>query len=446
MRITIPEFVFECISLLEAGGHHTYIVGGCLRDILRGNSPKDWDICTSALPEQMQLALKNIRTIPTGLRHGTLTLLGKDMTVEATTFRRDGPYLDHRRPESVDFTASLEDDLARRDFTINAMAYHPREGLVDPFGGREDLDAGLLRCVGNPLQRFEEDALRILRLLRFVSQLGFQPHPQTLAGASSCTHLLKAISAERVQAELDKLILGKHALYALRLAARSGVLAEILPEFAPCIGFDQRSTYHHLTVDEHSFTALASAPPKLDIRLALLLHDIGKPRVDTIDSAGRGHYKGHAGVGAKIAGEALTRLRYPTRTARYIEKLVAFHGKQLPPRPDVMRRFLGEHGERFTRNLLEVKAADNHAKAPVCHERQRLYAKLTQLVDELLASGDCLTLADLTVSGNDLTGLAPPGPQTGRVLGELLKIVWRHPEKNTREYLLEQAAHLFEQD
>jgi len=445
MKITIPKFVGECISLLEAGGYPTYIVGGCLRDSLLGKTPGDWDICTSALPEQMQSALEDIRTIPTGLQHGTLTLLGEDMSVEATTFRRDGPYLDHRRPDSVDFTTSLRDDLARRDFTVNAMAYNPRDGLIDPFGGKADLEAGLLRCVGAPLLRFEEDALRILRLLRFVSQLGFEPHSKTLAGASERAHLLKAISAERVQAELNKLVMGENALSALRLAAGSGVLAEIIPEFAPSIGFDQRSPYHHLTVDEQRFVALASAPKELEIRIAMLLHDIGKPATATVDETGRGHYKGHAGVGAKIAEVILKRLRYPVKAARNIEKLVAFHSKQLPARADVIRRFLGEHGERFTRDLIKVMTADNLAKASACADRQQLYAQLSGIIDDTLRAGDCITLAGLAVKGDDLTGLAPPGPDTGRVLRELLKLVWRHPEKNTREYLLTQAAHLIGQ-
>jgi len=445
MKITIPQFVGECISILEAEGYPTYVVGGCLRDSLLGKTPQDWDICTSALPQQMQAALEGIRTIPTGFRHGTLTILGEGMSVEATTFRRDGPYLDHRRPESVDFTDSLRDDLARRDFTVNAMAYSPREGLADPFGGQRDLNVGLLRCVGDPLLRFEEDALRILRLTRFVSQLGFEPHPQTLAGASERAHLLKFISAERVQCELDKLVMGEHALDALNLAAVSGVLTEILPEFAPCIGFDQRSPYHHLPVDEHSFVALASAPKEPVVRLALLLHDIGKPSVATVDENGQGHFKGHAGAGAKISEGLLKRLRYPTKTARHIEKLVAYHNKQIPPRPDVLRRLLGEHGERFTRDLIKVKTADNLAKAPICAGRQQLYGQITQMLNDVLSSGDCLTLAGLAVNGADLAGIIPPGPETGRVLRELLKLVWRSPEKNTREHLLAQAVHLIEQ-
>ncbi|MCL2856360.1 MAG: CCA tRNA nucleotidyltransferase [Oscillospiraceae bacterium] len=445
MKITIPKFVGECVSLLEAGGHPTYVVGGCLRDSLLGKTPQDWDICTAALPEQMQAALIGIRTVPTGLSHGTLTILGGKMSVEATTFRRDGLYLDHRRPDSVDFSASIEDDLARRDFTVNAMAYNPKEGLIDPFGGQRDLAAGLLRCVGDPLLRFGEDALRVLRLVRFVAQLGFVPHPQTLAGAKERAGLLRAISAERVQAELDKLVMGEHALAALRIAAESGVLAEILPEFTHCIGFDQRSPYHNLTVDEHSFVALVSAPKELEVRLALLFHDIGKPATATIDEAGRGHYKGHAGVGAKIVRKVLKRLRYPTKVAKHIEKLVAFHSKQLPPRPDVIRRFLGEHGEVFTRDLLKVKAADNSAKAPICGDRSQLYKQLSGMIDDLLAAGDCLTLAGLAVNGADLAELAPTGPQTGKVLRELLKLVWRYPEKNTREYLLAQAIRLLEQ-
>jgi len=437
MNIHIPGFVLNCMSMLTACGHSAHIVGGCVRDSLLGNTPNDWDICTSALPNQMQEVFGEIRTIPTGLKHGTLTLVGEDMSVEATTLRRDGEYLDHRRPVTVDFTSSLEEDLARRDFTINAMAYSPREGLIDPFGGYADLKAEKLRCVGDPLLRFEEDALRIFRLFRFISKLGFNPCDRTLAGAIARKNLLSAISAERISAELNYLIMGKNAHTALSLAAGSGILAEIIPEFEPCIGFDQHSPYHNRTVDEHSFAALEASPLNHPVRLCLLLHDIAKPQTATFDKYGQGHYKGHAGAGAKISAQLLGRLKYPVKTAAHVEKLIAFHNKHIPLRPEVLRRFLGEHGTRFTLDLLDVKEADNHAKSEICEERLYHYGLVREYVEIILAAGDCLTLSELAVNGNDLAQAGiPSGPETGQALRALLELVWQDPQKNNRAELL----------
>ena len=442
MDIHIPEFVKHCIHMLEENGHRAYIVGGCLRDSLRGTPPADWDICTTALPEEMQAALAGkVRTLPTGLKHGTLTLLGERMSVEATTMRRDGPYTDHRRPDTVSFTLALEEDLARRDFTVNAMAFSPREGLCDPFGGQKDLAGQILRCVGDPLRRFEEDALRILRLFRFAAALGFLPQPETLAGAGAKKNLLGAVSAERISGELSKLIMGQKAEAALGLAAECGVLGEIIPALRPAIGFDQRSPYHNRTVDAHSFAALAFAPPSHDLRLALLLHDIGKPATATFDENGQGHYKGHAGVGAEIAAGVLKELRYPAKTAAYVQKLIAFHSKKIPAQPEVLRRFMGEHGVAFARELLVLKEADNRAKSDICAPRLEHCRRVKKMLEEIVAAGDCLTLADLAVKGKDLAQAGiPPGPQTGAALRRLLELVWQHPEKNDRQILLGEMA------
>ena len=439
MNIHIPGFVLKCMSILTARGHSAHIVGGCVRDSLLGYTPNDWDICTSALPGQMQEAFGEIRALPTGLKHGTLTLVGEAMSIEATTLRRDGEYLNHRHPAAVDFTSSLEEDLARRDFTVNAMAYSPREGLIDPFGGYVDLKAETLRCVGDPLLRFEEDALRILRLFRFISKLGFNPCYKTLAGAAARKPLLSAISAERISAELNALIMGKNAHGALSLAAESGILEEIIPEFAPSIGFDQRSPYHNRTVDEHSFAALAASPLNHPVRLCLLLHDIAKPQTATFDKHGQGHYKGHAGVGAKISAQLLGRLKYPAKTAAHVEKLIAFHNKHIPLRPEILRRFLGENGTEFTLDLLDVKEADNRAKNERCEERIHHYDLVREHVEMILAAGDCLTLSELAVNGDDLAQAGVPyGPETGQALRALLEFVWKYPQKNTRAELLGQ--------
>ncbi|MCL2579006.1 MAG: CCA tRNA nucleotidyltransferase [Oscillospiraceae bacterium] len=440
MRIEIPAFVRECMHLLEDSGHGAYLVGGCLRDCLREKTPADWDIATTALPDRMIADIgERVRILPTGKKHGTLTFLGTEISVEVTTMRKDGAYTDHRRPDTVDFTTSLTDDLARRDFTVNAMAYNSREGLIDPFGGRDDLSARVLRCVGDPRLRFEEDALRILRLFRFASALGFTPEAKALAGAKERRDLLCAVSAERVSSELSKLIVGQDALTALRLMVSGGVLEAILPAFGPAIGFDQKSSYHDRTVDEHSFAALAFAPPVHDLRLALLLHDIGKPAVARVDENGRGHYKGHAGVGAKMAAKILRELRYPRKTAVHVEKLIALHQIKIPLDPAVIRQLIGDHGVGFVRDLMQVKRADNRAKSPICAPRREHYEKVGEMVEEIIASGDCLTLAELALKGDDLTAAGVPhGPRTGQILRELLKLVWSDPKQNNRDALFSQ--------
>jgi tRNA nucleotidyltransferase (CCA-adding enzyme) len=363
------------------------------------------------------------------------------MQIEITTMRRDEGYSDRRRPDRVIFTGDITEDLSRRDFTVNAMAFSPEEGLIDPFGGRQDLVSGSLRCVGEPERRFSEDALRILRLFRFASQLSFSPDPASLAAAGRCRGLLRAVSRERVQAELNRILTGPGVCDALRLICDEGVLTEILPEFAPCIGFEQRSPYHDRTVDRHIFSAVSYAPPRLEICLALLLHDIGKPAAFTLDENGRGHTKGHAAISRDMAEGILKRLRYPARTTSYVLRLIELHSRKIPAERPALRRLLAGPGPEFVRDMLDLKEADDRAKADVA--RLKRYPAIRAALDGIIRDGDCLSVADLKVNGEDVKALGvPPGPMVGRLLARLLDLVLEDPDRNDRGFLLKKAKEL----
>ncbi len=432
------------METLQASGYSAHLVGGCVRDSLMGRRPFDWDICTSALPGQVMAAFPGRKVLPTGIRHGTVTLMEEGGPLEITTLRRDGEYLNHRHPQKVEFTRSLEEDLARRDFTVNAMAYAPCEGVTDPFGGAGDLRAGVLRCVGDPLQRFDEDALRILRLFRFASQLSFEPEPQTLAAAAQLAPLLGQVSGERVSAELNKLLLGENVFRALCLAADYAVLEAIIPEIAPCIGFDQHKVDHIHPVDRHLFAAVAAAPPRLEIRLALLLHDIGKPRVFHLDEKGRGHCPDHAAASADDTAVILRRLRYPKDLAGRVERLVSRHIFKLPADKAALRRFCAELGTEVVQDLIAVKRADNLAKAPSKASKVEQCDAVATMLDEIIAAGDSVRIEDLAVGGKDLLGVGVPGgPMVGQMLRSLLELVVENPEVNRREVLLQEAQRLW---
>lgn len=444
MTIPLPRAIRLCLDTLVQGGHSAYVVGGCVRDTLLGKTPADWDVCTSALPEQVTHLFSHYKVIPTGLQHGTVTALIGDKSIEITTCRNDGVYMDHRRPQSVTFSRDVREDLARRDFTVNAMAYHPAQGLVDPFGGRADLGRRVLRCVGQPAERFEEDALRILRLFRFAARLGFSPEEGALNAAREKAPLLERVSAERVASELSGLLVGEGVFSALCLAADGGVLGVILPELAPCMGFDQHKPHHPHTLDRHLFAAVAAAPKDLELRLAMLLHDVGKPDVFVLDAQGRGHCPGHAVVSAAWAAVILKRLRYPTALCRRVEQLVASHSRKLPGEKAALRRLCGELGIDVVRQLSWVKEADNRAKDESKAREAAKYARIRELLDEMEEAGEPVEISQLAVSGNDLLALGIPyGPAIGKVLQALLALAWDNPGCNTRERLLEAAARIW---
>ena len=430
----IPEHVKTILSRLEAAGHEAYCVGGAVRDRLLGRAPGDWDVTTSALPEEVS-ALFAPHALPTGLRHGTVTVKPEGVPgVEVTTYRREGAYSDCRRPDSVEFTASLEEDLARRDFTVNAMALDLRGALADPFGGGEDLKRGLLRAVGEPEKRFGEDALRILRGLRFAARLGFSIEAGTDRALRACAPLLERIAPERVREELTGVLCGPYAETVL--VSYPDVLGVVLPEIAPSVGFDQRSVYHCYDVWEHTARAVGAAPSAPVLRWTMLLHDLGKPDTFFLDGEGRGHFYGHWRKSAEYAGAILDRLRFDRRSRDLILTLVERHDCELPLSEKSVRKNLARYGEEAVRALLAVKRADNLAQAPEYRDRQVLIGQWEDLLNLVLQEGACFSLRQLAVRGGDLTALGLRGPAVGRVLQALLDQVLDGKLPNDREILL----------
>ncbi len=400
------EQVFPSAVLrrLNDAGFAAWFVGGCVRDALLGRTPGDFDVATDALPEQVQAVFADRRVIPTGLRHGTVTVLLEQRAFEITTFRREAAYSDHRHPDSVSFTSSLEEDLARRDFTVNAMAWHPEHGLFDPFGGREDCEAGVIRCVGEPELRFREDALRILRALRFSSVLGFPIAPQTAAAAVLCRELLNFVSAERVAAELVKLLCGGDVLRVLLDFPE--VLGVPVPELLPMLDFDQRNPHHCWDVYRHTALVTAAVPPEPALRLAALLHDAGKPACFRLDAQGVGHFYGHAEQSEILADRILRRLRLDRATAERVLRLVRLHDLPvLPPEEKTVKRLLNRLGEEDFFRLMALKRADNLAQHPDYRDRQQSYDRIEALARQILESRACFSLKDLAVSGRDLLAL-----------------------------------------
>ena len=441
--VDIPAPVRDILETLEATGHRAWCVGGCVRDALLGRAPEDWDVTTAARPEET-MALFGDRAVPTGLRHGTVTVRTAAGGVEVTTLRRDGTYRDHRRPESVEFTDSLEEDLRRRDFTVNAMAMDLAGDLHDPLGGRADLAAGILRCVGDPDRRFDEDALRILRGARFAAQLGFAIHPDTAAAIHRNRALLGDIAPERIWTELKKLVTGAHAAEVLR--AYPDVIGVFWPEVLPMVGFDQRNRHHCHDVWEHTLHALAAVPPEADLRLTVLLHDIGKPNCFTVDEKGQGHFYGHPAESARLAGEMLRRLRADNATTETVVRLVTWHDKNIPRTRSGVARALGKLGERDLRRLLDVKRADNLAQAPEYRSVQGGIDKAEAILDQLLAEDTCVSLRQLAVNGRDLLALGLSGPAVGRILRTLLDAVLDETLPNQRAALLAAARNYKESE
>ena len=424
------------METLELAGHQAWCVGGCVRDSLLGRTPEDWDITTDALPQET-LALFGERAIPTGLRHGTVTVRTAVGPVEVTTFRIDGVYQDHRRPASVVFTPSLEEDLRRRDFTINAMAVDRRGDLRDPFGGRKDLEQGILRCVGAPERRFREDALRILRGLRFASALEFNLEEDTAQALHRCRELLGEIAPERIWKELLGVLTGAHAAAVLRVFP--DVMGVFWPELLTMVDFPQNNVHHCYDVWEHTLHALEAVPPEPELRLTMLLHDIGKPKCFTADAEGHGHFRGHPAVSAVLAEEMLRRLRADNATRETVVRLVAWHDRNIPRTDAGVAKALRDLGERDLRRLLAVKRADNLAQAPAFHTMQEEIRKAEAILDRLLQENACVSLKQLPVKGKDLLGMGLRGEQVGVLLRELLEAVIDGSVPNSREPLLAMA-------
>lgn len=436
MKIQLPEKVNMIISTLQTHGYEAYAVGGCVRDSILGRIPDDWDITTSATPLETKQLFK--RTFDTGIEHGTITVLIDKEAFEVTTYRVDGKYEDSRHPSEVTFTRSLKEDLLRRDFTINAMAYNDAEGLVDIFGGIEDLQNKTIRCVGNARERFGEDALRILRAVRFAAQLGFEIEEETREGIIELAPTLANISAERIQVELIKMLISPNPGL-LRTAYELGITKVILPEFDELMKTTQETPHHMYTVGEHTLKAIESVRPDKILRLTMLFHDIAKPKMKTIDEKGVAHFKMHDVEGVGMTKTILRRLKFDNDTLGKVTKLVKFHDYRIPAEPKRVRRAMNKIGEELFPYYLEVRTADTLAQSEYLREE-----KLQNIRDmkvcyhEILEKKECVSLKDLAVTGSDLIADGmKPGKEIGFVLNQLLEMVLENPQLNTKARLLD---------
>ncbi|MBS5080133.1 MAG: CCA tRNA nucleotidyltransferase [Clostridiales bacterium] len=438
MKITLPEQVKTIIEKLEENGYEGFAVGGCVRDALLFRNPDDWDITTSAKPEQVKELFK--RTVDTGIQHGTVTVLLDREGFEVTTYRIDGEYEDSRHPREVCFTSNLTEDLKRRDFTINAMAYSEKRGLVDEFDGVLDLKQGIIRCVGNPEERFSEDALRILRAVRFAAQLGFQIEEKTFSAIRRLAPHLSHISAERIQTELLKLIVSPHP-ETLRLAWEAGITAVILPEFDRMMETPQNNPHHILNVGEHTLKALQEVRTDKVLRLSVLCHDFGKAATRTTDESGTDHFYVHAEVSSQMAKDFLKRLKLDNETLYQVEKLVKYHDYHPGTNARSVRKAIYKIGEDLFPKLLEVQRADVLAQSSYQQaEKLSDLKRIEELYHRILEEKQCLSLKDLEVTGRDLIQAGmKPGKELGTCLQQLLEVVLDDPEKNNKEELLKIA-------
>ena len=435
MNITIPENVKYIIRTLEKHGHEAYAVGGCVRDSLLLREPQDWDITTSARPEEVKALFR--RTVDTGFQHGTVTVMLDRTGYEVTTYRIDGAYTDSRHPESVTFTPELSEDLRRRDFTINAMAYNEKEGLRDLFGGQEDLDGKVIRAVGDPVARFTEDALRIMRCVRFAAQLGFQIDERTYIAAKALSGNLKNISRERVREELLKVILSDHPDYLLVLED-VGALKGVFPEFRMMVDRYQNSPFHEQTVAAHTIRVIKQLPTDRVLRLTALFHDSGKVYTHVKDENGRDHFYGHAAKSVEIAGRIMEELKFDNDTRTRVCHLIRYHDLQVSPNEKSVRKAMNIIGKEDFPMLLTFAEADNRAKSTIAVARAvEKVSQLRGIYEKILERGDCVSLKELAVTGRDLIeeGMKP-GKEMGDVLNSLLSLVLEDPEMNDREKLL----------
>ena len=437
--MTVPDYVQFCINRLESAGFAAYAVGGCVRDSLLGLTPQDFDLCTAALPEQTEAVFSDCRLILAGKKHGTVAVVTDGGIVEITTFRTEGNYSDNRHPEWVKFVPDIREDLARRDFTVNAMAFSPTRGFTDPFGGRADLENRILRAVGDPGTRFREDSLRILRGVRFAVKYGLRVEDHTMEAMVRLRHLMGNLARERVFDELCKLLLLVNAPDLLRFAP---ILAAVIPELEPMLGFDQRSPHHAYDLFTHTAHVCAAVPAELPLRWTALLHDTGKIPTFTTDDTGRGHFYGHAGESAKIANDVLHRLKAPTALREQVVNLIGLHMTKIQPERKSVRRWLSRLGAGTMEALLQLQEADMGSKGTGKPGELEQFAQLRALMAELQAEDACLSLKDLAVNGHDLMALGFSGREIGKKLDFLLSLVLDEKVENTKEALLAQIAKL----
>lgn len=419
------------------------MVGGAVRSLALGGTPPDYDFATNAHPDQVQRVFR--RVIPTGIEHGTVTVLYQNEAFEVTTYRTEGAYSDARHPDEVAFVGSISEDLKRRDFTMNALAIDPADGtFLDPHEGLADLTAGLIRAIGSPSERFGEDALRVMRAIRFAAQLGFEIEPHTLEAMSNSADLLSSVSIERIRDELSKLLVSSRPSHGLKLAAACGAQAHFLPELSATIGFEQGGR-HHYPLFEHLLLCCDAIENKLELRLAALLHDVGKPESVVRHDDEIVHFHDHDELGARLVREALTRLRFPRRTIEHVSHLVRHHmfGYTVEWSDAAVRRFIARVGRENIDDLLALRVADSFA---VTGERPHTsnVVELRKRIDRVLTEQNALTVRDLAVNGNDLQEAGVPrGPLLGVILRQLLETVLDDPQQNTPETLIPMARKIY---
>lgn len=440
MTIAIPEKVKYILDTLNAHGFESYAVGGCVRDTIMGKEPFDWDITTSALPEKTIEIFEALgcKVIKTGIKHGTVTVLKDHEPFEVTTFRIDGEYTDRRRPNGVSFTASLEEDLKRRDFTINAIVTDCEGNIKDAFGGISDIKRKVIKAIGDPDKRLNEDALRIMRALRFASVLGFQVDPELQKSLRKNKELLRNIAPERINAEFSKLICGEN--FAWVLLNFTDIIEVFIPEIKVCVGFDQRNIHHIYDVWEHSVKAAVAIPADLILRLTMLFHDIEKPSCFFMGEDHQGHFYGHAKKSAETAEKILRRLRYDNKTVKEVTELIELHDVEIVPEKKPVLRRMGKMGKESFEKLIAVKYADNRAQSPIVLSRRKDFQKIEEIAAEAQRESSCFSLKSLAVNGKDLIDAGfPAGKEIGKILQYLLESVIDGKYENEKETLLRAA-------
>ena len=437
IKMQLPQWVAECLDALEQAGFAAFLVGGCVRDACLHRTPHDYDLCTEALPQQVQKVFADHRLILAGVKHGTVGVITDGGTAEITTFRSEGTYGDNRHPDWVCFVSNIEKDLSRRDFTINAMAYSPKRGFADPFGGREDLKKGILRAVGDPARRFEEDALRILRGVRFAMRYHLHVEETTMAAMVEKAHLLSNLARERVFEELCEILLLTDAK---SLKQFSAVLTAAIPELKPMVGFDQRTPYHAYDLYTHTALVVSQVPSDLTLRWAALLHDIGKLSAFTLDEKGQGHFYGHDALGAVLADQILLELRAPTVLRQQAVTLIAQHMNSLPEDRKPLRRRISRLGWELTEKLWYLQRADLCSKGADVKKPLEQFERIRQQMEALAQEDSCMKISDLHINGHDLMALGYEGRAVGQCLKTLLELVLDEKVPNERQALMDAAA------
>ncbi len=436
MTINIPEEVNFILKKLQDNGFEGYLVGGCVRDSIMGNTPHDWDICTNAKPEQTQACFSEYNTIDVGKKHGTIGVIMHGGIYEITTYRVDGEYEDNRHPQSVEFTSNIKDDLSRRDFTVNAIAYNESNRLVDPFGGREDITKKLIKCVGNPIDRFGEDSLRILRGMRFASRFGFDIETRTAKAVHDCKSLLHNVANERIREELIGILCGKSVEQILN--EYRDVIAEIIPEITPCFDFEQRTPHHCYDVYRHIVHSVGVIEPDPLLRMTMLMHDIGKPQACTTGYEGRRHFKGHPKISAQIADRVLKRLRFSNAFIADCLKLVEYHDVRFSGNKRTVRRILGKIGRENMERLFKIQYADTMSQSDYNREQKLSNIETAKNhLEEIIRDNECFSLKQLAVNGSDLIEIGiTNGKEIGDTLNYLFEKVLNEELENDRQALI----------